>query len=473
MIFSVNGSKNSVDAHMQHCIDLIVNFKITKCPKKDCKYFMLSSQLFDDMSDCEYFHFEEDKRRNPFVMADKRAQTNLPLLYENSQCENDSSSCMNLAEYMYHPLNIYTIECTVDECENKFCSFYHSEEERISAEKARGSFKPYSSKFMQLEESILSIGTNQDLLEDNWKKNYGKADSSDDSRNDDENNNDLKRMNLQENPVKRDKKKRNNQNNMASSKEGNEKKNGNTSKSQHKLDHSKSKDDMDKRNKRAKSKRDGSKDEDQKAAERKPIFFLNQEVKMFEDINTEFKNYTNLDFRIACNYICGYLNSSGGSLYFGISDSGIVKGINLGRSDIDEFQINLDQTLRKFTPKVFPDHYKLQFHEVANEKSLKKIIQNKYVVQIEVRIVQTTDVYVTGDNLSFIKRSGSLNNLTLLEVLELMKSRRRYYEEELRKSDDIINARNLNFLNRNELVEIKKNLQSNVIPKINKYLENK
>lgn len=194
---------------------------------------------------------------------------------------------------------------------------------------------------------------------------------------------------------------------------------------------------------------------------------------MFEDINTEFKNYTNLDYRIACNYICGYLNSDGGSLFFGINDSGIVKGINLGRSDIDEFQINLDQNLRKFTPKVFPSALELSFHEVANDKSLKKVIQNKYVVEILVKSVMSTDVYVTGDNLSFIKRQGSLNNLSLLEVVELMKSRRREYEEELRKSDDIMNARNLNFLNREDLIEIKNNLENNILPKINKYLDKK
>lgn len=194
---------------------------------------------------------------------------------------------------------------------------------------------------------------------------------------------------------------------------------------------------------------------------------------MIEDINTEFKQYANLDYRVACNYICGFLNSEGGSMYFGINDSGIIKGINLGRSDIDEFQINLDQTLRKFTPKVFPDAVKLTFHEVANDKSCKKIIQNKYVVEILVKNAQSTDVYVTGDNLSFIRRHGSLNNLSLLEVIELMKSRRREYEEELRKSDDIMNARNLNFLNREDLIEIKNNLENNVLPKINKYLDSK
>ena len=94
-------------------------------------------------------------------------------------------------------------------------------------------------------------------------------------------------------------------------------------------------------------------------------------------------------------------------------------------------------------------------------------------MEILVKSIMSTDVYVTGDNLSFIKRQGSLNNLSLLEVVELMKSRRREYEEELRKSDDIMNARNLNFLNREDLIEIKNNLENNILPKINKYLDKK
>jgi len=69
----------NMDAQLQHSMNLMQNFKVSKCPKKDCKYFMLSSQLFDDMSDCEFYHFDEDKRRNPFVMLEKRAQTHLPL----------------------------------------------------------------------------------------------------------------------------------------------------------------------------------------------------------------------------------------------------------------------------------------------------------------------------------------------------------------------------------------------------------
>ena len=115
----------------------MLTYKVTKCPKKDCKYFMLSSQFFDDMTDCEYYHFDDDKRRNPFVMVDGKPQYNQPMLYDNTLCETDKSSCLNQSEYMYHPLNFQTMECELDDCSNKFCSFYHTEEEKKIMEKAR------------------------------------------------------------------------------------------------------------------------------------------------------------------------------------------------------------------------------------------------------------------------------------------------------------------------------------------------
>lgn len=62
-----------MDSILENGLSLMQNFKVQKCTKKDCKYFMLSAQLFDDMYDCEFYHFDEDKRRNPFVVSGNRA----------------------------------------------------------------------------------------------------------------------------------------------------------------------------------------------------------------------------------------------------------------------------------------------------------------------------------------------------------------------------------------------------------------
>ena len=46
-------------------------------------------------------------------------------------------------------------------------------------------------------------------------------------------------------------------------------------------------------------------------------------------MNTEFKMLLSVD--LVVNYICAFLNSTGGKLYIGVTDEGIVRGISLNR----------------------------------------------------------------------------------------------------------------------------------------------
>lgn len=100
-------------------------------------------------------------------------------------------------------------------------------------------------------------------------------------------------------------------------------------------------------------------------------FILNREVDMFESQFVEFKRLKGLHLQMIVNYVGGFLNSYGGSLYIGISDDGRVKGISLSRDDIDQFQVDLDRTLRQFIPTVFPDQIRMQFHEICANKKMK------------------------------------------------------------------------------------------------------
>lgn len=487
-----------MDALLNPGMDQMQNFKISKCSKKDCKYFMLSAQQFDDMSDCEFYHFEEDQRRNPFVVSKNKAQKNLPLLYENEQCEDQTSCCLNLVEYMYHPISFKTMECTVDDCANKFCAFYHTEEEKIMYEQFRKEQKPYSSKWVELNESLSKTNIDKDQLHKNWELEFNPRSSK--NVNQDKDRRGSNRGQPQKSLEKND-----SSNTLSTKDKKGVKKTAETSKprnsilsansqSRSKSKHneiyrisansvSKDKNDegkskyADKIANKAMSKKGGAGGGGKKGApllpntDKKSQFYLNQEVKMFEDIKTEFKNFTNLEYKTACNYICGFLNSYGGSLYFGINDSGFVKGISLTRQDIDEFQINLDVNLRKFHPKVFPDQYALKFHELASDPSFKKIISNKYVVEIEVKNVTfQNDTYITGEGYCFIKRSGSLNNLSTHEIIEYLSNKNRSLNDSLKKSDDILNGRNQQYQGSEELMNLKRNLEMNILPKISSIL---
>ena len=68
-------------------------------------------------------------------------------------------------------------------------------------------------------------------------------------------------------------------------------------------------------------------------------FIYNKEVNLFENIHTEFKHLNMMDYQLIFNYICGFLNSVGGRIFFGINDEGIVKGMALKRKEIDNYLI--------------------------------------------------------------------------------------------------------------------------------------
>ena len=41
-------------------------------------------------------------------------------------------------------------------------------------------------------------------------------------------------------------------------------------------------------------------------------------------------------------YISAFLNTNGGTLYFGISDNGIINGVKLSRKNIDDLKLKVD-----------------------------------------------------------------------------------------------------------------------------------
>lgn len=135
----------------------------------------------------------------------------------------------------------------------------------------------------------------------------------------------------------------------------------------------------------------------------------------------EFKNFAKLDLITAVEYICAFLNSYGGSIFFGINDDGVVKGMMLSRKDIDKFQVDLDIALRDFKPTVFPDQVRIKFHEVCLDHQY--VIANRYVLQIDVFPDFNQKFYVTERNEMFIRKQGSINRLSTSEVIQFVLKR--------------------------------------------------
>lgn len=65
-------------------------------------------------------------------------------------------------------------------------------------------------------------------------------------------------------------------------------------------------------------------------------------------------------------YVCAFLNSEGGSLFVGVEDSGLVRGVPCSHRDEDRVRLLVDSILQGFQPQVFPDAYRLSFIPVVS-----------------------------------------------------------------------------------------------------------
>lgn len=352
-------------------LHVLMNFKVKHAPERDSGAEL---GLFDDPMDTFGYWTTEDKRRRPFLASSEDSESK-QLAYSHFTRDIDTNGCLNDMEYLFHPLNYKTSQCPSNVCERKYCPFYHSSQEKdVAAALITGVQRvDVLNDIMKTIETLK--GVNDELAASvESVKNRPRLTSGiisivggvqDEDRD----------LSLNKTP------------NRFHNRNGY----------------------YPKKAKKATLLANGKADS---------MFFYNQEVQMFEDINHEFKNFTQLDVKVVTNYICGFLNSFGGKLYFGINNDGFVKGMYLNRQDIDQFQIDLDISLRRFQPEIFPDQILVKFHEVCSDSSKRFVQANKYVVEIEIKPpLDSSDIFINNNWECYIKRSGSLNCLTVPEIM--------------------------------------------------------
>ena len=150
-------------------------------------------------------------------------------------------------------------------------------------------------------------------------------------------------------------------------------------------------------------------------------FFIDREVGMFENNTTEFKQFSRLDLNTIIEYICAFLNGFGGSIFFGISDDGIVRGMTIPPKELDAFRLNLDVSLRAFWPKVNLDQVQVHVHEVLYDE--KHVIDNKVVIEISVACQSHETFFITDKGDMVIKKLGSINKLSMFEIISFVQNR--------------------------------------------------
>ncbi len=157
-----------------------------------------------------------------------------------------------------------------------------------------------------------------------------------------------------------------------------------------------------------------------------PKFMLAKPTPFEETRHHEFKAYTAADVakpltHDAEKYVVGFLNSDGGSIYFGIEDKHwTVVGVHLRQSERDKLARDIASKLRRVRPTLDPTEYRLTFHPVYREDEL---VPELYVVEVSVPMELRSEVYFTGDNVAYARLTGVTQKLSEPEIQELRRRR--------------------------------------------------
>lgn len=143
----------------EYLLNIMTNFKTTKAGRElNASGF----NIFDDSLNSFGYLSEDDKRRCPFVTPHPEGGP-FTLAYSQFMADIDPNGCLNDFEYLFHPLNYKVQACVSPKCEWSFCPYYHSPTEKDLAHKMTHSLKRVD-VFTELMVEIGHLKTSSDCL---------------------------------------------------------------------------------------------------------------------------------------------------------------------------------------------------------------------------------------------------------------------------------------------------------------------
>lgn len=142
--------------------------------------------------------------------------------------------------------------------------------------------------------------------------------------------------------------------------------------------------------------------------ELEPIAFME------EDLDHEFKeikgrNPVNHINSNVGEYICSFLNSNGGCIFYGITNDGIVQGVNVNRQQKDEIRKSINNAINSIEPKISADIISIEFKNIYSKDKQK--INDNYIIEVHVdRPLDKKDIYVYKNEIH-IRLNGVKNKL--------------------------------------------------------------
>jgi predicted HTH transcriptional regulator len=169
-------------------------------------------------------------------------------------------------------------------------------------------------------------------------------------------------------------------------------------------------------------------------------YILNHPLKIEETRHYEFKEITGFNAikRIADasdEYASAFLNSEGGSIYWGIHNiDRVVVGVNLTDKQRDEVRRVITDKLTNMQPSILPQAYKIDLHPVYANNNENNTIHDLYVVKLAVAAGSSERLYYTGDKQAFIKTDSGKKQLKGFELEEEFIRRNNLKQRSYRRS---------------------------------------
>ena len=184
-------------------------------------------------------------------------------------------------------------------------------------------------------------------------------------------------------------------------------------------------------------------------------FEYNKNVNFYEDEKNEFKQFTinsekELYSRLRQNmkYFSAFLNSNTGTLYFGINDNGVIKGIELNDELKHSFELELNKIIESYDEHIKKNNnITFFFHEVIKNDEM-KISENKkkYVIEINIKVGLPDHIYTTpfkeddnDDYGCYIKLNGTVKKISGDQLYYYTKNKIMKYVKSLAEKQNKMN----------------------------------
>lgn len=150
-------------------------------------------------------------------------------------------------------------------------------------------------------------------------------------------------------------------------------------------------------------------------------FLEGEKVSFEEDLIHEFKeikgnNPTKTVQNLVDEYILAFLNSSGGSIFWGITDSAIVKSIVLNTEQKDSLRKAINSKINVIEPAIDPTQIKVLFHKVKNTTS-------SYVLEVNVPKSNSVGLYFNTSGNTWVRMNGCKQKLQGVALQEYILQR--------------------------------------------------